>query len=181
MHQSFLHWVDLVCIEFSGPVALERDAKIFKSEMYQAGIEVFFCLDSLKGANDPLGAILADPKHSPVKSHRSGLQIVPMLYKSYVQEMRKHRLAVFGSGSNQTQEQTAQNRFRDAGMRAFSACYRALLECRDALDVWRDVLALVEELHEANLVGFGLSEKTDILNEIAAAAVDVLTEQGGAF
>lgn len=170
-----MHWIQFVCNECP---SIQREAKTLKSEVYQAGVDVFFCLDSLKGSKDPLDALLSGPTFSPSGIQSSELRIVPMLYKSYIQEMRKHRLAVFGSGSNQSQEQTVQNKLRDSGIRAFALSYKMLRDYGDILEVWKSVLTLVEALEEANVVGYGLSEKTDILNDIVVSAVGVLTEKG---
>ncbi|KAL5518587.1 hypothetical protein ACEPAH_270 [Sanghuangporus vaninii] len=176
MDQSFLRWTRVVCLESLIPTAMSREAKLLISEVYQAGIDVFFCLDSLKNSSDPLGTIFNNPKYSLSNMQTSQYKIVPMLFRAYVQELRKHRYTVFGSGSSQSQEHTVHNRLRDAGMRAFGVCYRALRECGDVLEVWKNILVLVEALEEANLVGYGLTEKTDVLNDIAGSAVTSLLE-----
>ena len=169
----------MVRLESSFPTVMNPEAKLLISEVYQAGIDVFFCLDSLKSSNDPLEAILTDPKYSLSKTQASLYEVVPMLYRSYVQELRKHRHAIFGSGSSQAQEHTVHNKLRDAGMRAFSASYGSLKDAGDAPNVWGSVLALVEALEEANLVGYGLTERADALSDIVASSVRVLTEMKG--
>lgn len=174
--QSIMHWIQFVCSECS---AMQREAKTLKSEVYQAGVDVFFCLDSLKGSKDPLDALLSGSAFSPSGIQSSQLRIVPMLFKSYIQEIRKHRLAVLGSGSNQSQEQTVQNKLRDTGIRAFALSYKTLHDYGDILEVWKSVLTLVEALEEANVVGYGLSEKTDVLSDIVVSAVEELTEIKG--
>ncbi|EJD04377.1 uncharacterized protein FOMMEDRAFT_155506 [Fomitiporia mediterranea MF3/22] len=175
IQQSFLHWANLICIESAAPITLNREAKAVKSEVYQTGIEIFFSVDSLKSSSNPLESILTDPKFSASNLAGSQLQIISMLYKSYIHEIRRHRHAVFGSGSNQNEEQTLHNKVRDAGLKTFVICYKALLECGNVLEVWQNMLALLKELEEANLVGYGLSEKTDVLNLIAASAVKVVS------
>ncbi|KAL5495654.1 hypothetical protein ACEPAI_1117 [Sanghuangporus weigelae] len=176
MDQSFLRWTRVVCLDSLIPIAMSRETKLLISEIYQAGTDVFFCLDSLKNSSDPLDTIFTDPKYSLSNMQTSQYRIVPMLFRAYVQELRKHRYIVFGSGSSQTQEHTVHNKLRDAGMRAFGVCYRALRERGDVLEVWKNILALVEALEEANLVGYGLTEKTDVLNDIAGSAITSLLE-----
>ncbi|KAH8120637.1 hypothetical protein DFH11DRAFT_1685876 [Phellopilus nigrolimitatus] len=97
------------------------------------------------------------------------LRVLPQLYKAYIQETRKHRFAIFGSGSSH----------QGYGMSAFTSCYKTLRGYGDELEVWQSVLSLLEVLEEANLVGFGLSESTNVLNDIGSWAVNALSTSTG--
>ncbi|KAH8114627.1 hypothetical protein DFH11DRAFT_1543891 [Phellopilus nigrolimitatus] len=152
----------------------QRDEKSLKSEVLQTGIEVLFPVESLKGSADPLETLLTD-YFTPSIFQKAQLRVLPQLYKVYVQETRKHRFAIFGSGSSQSQEQTVQNKVRDTGMSAFTSCYKTLRVYGDELEVWQSVLSLLEVLEEANLVGFGLSESANVLNDIVTWAVNALS------
>ncbi|KAH8101671.1 hypothetical protein DFH11DRAFT_1788975 [Phellopilus nigrolimitatus] len=60
-------------------------------------------------------------------------------------------------------------------MSAFTSCYKTLRVYGDELEVWQSVLSLLEVLEEANLVGFGLSESANVLNDIVTWAVNALS------
>ncbi|KAI5119926.1 hypothetical protein M0805_000891 [Coniferiporia weirii] len=171
---NILCWIRFMCTESALESCQQKEEKTLKAEVYQAGVDILFSAESLKSSQDPLEMLLVD--HAvPSKITISQLRIIPMMYKSYVQEMRRHRFAILGSGSNQSQDQTVQNKVRDAGMKAFANSYRALRGFGNELEIWESVVFLLEFLEEANLVGPGLSERTDILNDIASWAVNSLT------
>ncbi|KAH8107347.1 hypothetical protein DFH11DRAFT_1549620 [Phellopilus nigrolimitatus] len=151
----------------------QRDEKSLKSEVLQTGIEVLFPVESLKGSADPLETLLTD-YFTPSIFQKAQLRVLPQLYKVYVQETRKHRFAIFGSGSSQSQEQTVQNKVRDTGMSAFTSCYKTLRVYGDELEVWQSVLSLLEVLEEANLVGFGLSESSESFPKKSEAALKII-------
>ena len=88
--------------------------------------------------------------------------------------MRKHSSTVFGSGSSQSQDQTNQNKYRDAGIKAFSTCYRVLREFEDNEHKWSSVLEVLEILEAAHLVGNNVSDKNDVFSEVLSSALSQL-------
>ncbi|THH11364.1 hypothetical protein EW145_g684 [Phellinidium pouzarii] len=162
---NFSRWTSFVCVETLSETYLQREGKTLKSEVYQIGIDILFSVESLKSSQDPL-VILLTEHFIPSKTPKSQLRVVPMIYKAYVQETRKHRFSVFGSGSSPSQDQTVQGKIRDAGMTAFMNSYKTLREFGDDLEVWQSVVSLLEVLEEANIVGSGSSENTNILRKL---------------
>ena len=109
----------------------------------------------------------------------SQISIIPRLYRAYVEETRKHRFVIFGSGSSQAQEQTVQGKIREAGLKAFATCSKALHKQGDVVEVWGGVRELLEVLDEAKLVGSSVSELTDTLRDTAPWAIRALEQSSG--
>lgn len=142
-----------------------------QTEIYQIGIDLIFSLEALKNPTDPIISFLhrGFTKSTPL----SQLSIIPRLYQAYLDELRRHRYTVFGSGSSQSQEQTVQSKIREAGMKAFSVSCRTIREYGDAIEVWQSVLALLEVGDEAKILGIGF-DNSDALLEITPWAIGAL-------
>lgn len=147
-------------------------AKSLQSEVHQTVVDVLFSAASLKASQDPFYQLLTSNHYTTLPPSASCLNVIPLLYKDYIQELRKHRNIVFGSGSTQTQDSTVQGKFRDAAFRGFVTAYQTLSGTQGE---WGNLSRLVEVLQEANVVGYGLSEKTDVLNDFVVSATNVLS------
>ena len=147
-----------------------------QSEVHQTVVDVLFSVASLKAAQDPFQQLLTSEHFSSRPPQASILKIIPVLYKDYVQELRKHRNAIFGSGSSQTQESTVQNRFRDATIKSFKDAFKILISSDiETTGASQNVSELVEVLEEANVVGYGVS---DALSDVVFFATTTLERHG---
>ena len=146
-------------------------------EIIQTGIEVLFSVEALKSSQNPLTRALERGCSGPMPV--SQISIIPRLYRAYVEETRKHRFVIFGSGSSQAQEQTVQGKIREAGLEAFATCSKALHKQGDVVEVWGGVRELLEVLDEAKLVGSSVSELTDTLRDTAPWAIRALEQSSG--
>lgn len=107
----------------------------------------------------------------------SQISLIPRIFRSYLDEMRRYRYGVFGSGSSQSQEQTVQNKVRDVGLGAFSMCYKSIRDYGDKVEVWKSVLELLEVIDEGKIVGVR-SETMDVFSEIALWSAKALSVPG---
>ncbi|TFK57438.1 hypothetical protein OE88DRAFT_1651155 [Heliocybe sulcata] len=165
------------------------------SSVYSVGIETLFNLDMLRNlmsvtpiTSDALFSNLLNlVKSSPETVTRN----VPDLFLSYVQAIKRHRSADFGSGSSGQANAGLVGQIQGAGLRFFVACDVILRDSpEDSPAAWTArvrLLQIVEQeaLFGGQVQGFGSSGETDeeahlMLKQIVTDAIKILESVTGA-
>lgn len=153
-----------------------EDIGALGNEIFLAGTDVLFSSESLQSSQDPLSTIV-DAAFGSSSKPNTLLRMLPRIFEVYLQEIRKHRSALFSSGSSSTQQQQAvQVKLRAAGISALSACYTAIRKWGDELEVWQCALSLLRVAEEAKMLGFGSREERDVLGDVGNWATSALAQ-----
>lgn len=147
------------------------DTSLLTEYLYDAGIETVFNLDSLRHltkseSENSLFDALQQIETKPV------LLILPRIFSSFVQAIKKYRGALFPQTSSQTPEATWGN-LRVTGMRFYASCQALLYDPRYVAESWTtraSLLALVEE----ETLFIQTPGMTDILRKDVESVLDIL-------
>lgn len=104
------------------------------------------------------------------------LLVLPSIFHEYIAAFRKHRYALFssGSGSGQSQDATLQKPVRDAVMKGFLAAYAILRDGGEGEEVWDAMVELARVLEQAAIVDLRDVEHANAVREIVSHAVEGL-------
>ncbi|KAL1952185.1 hypothetical protein VTO73DRAFT_1334 [Trametes versicolor] len=121
------------------------------SDVYDAGIETIFGLDILKPAVDQKHeAALTESLERTLKNlPGTVLRMLPRVFASYVQMVKRHKGALFGQGSSQAPGHTAEQ-LQIAAM-VFYSCSAALACVGEDDASWQCRVALLEVVERENL------------------------------
>ncbi|KZT21711.1 hypothetical protein NEOLEDRAFT_1099032 [Neolentinus lepideus HHB14362 ss-1] len=128
------------------------------SSIYSAGVDTLFNLDMLRNltsltpiSSDSLFSTLLTLVKSSPEAVMAGL---PGLFLSYVHAIKKHRSAVFGSGSSGQENAGLSGQIQTSGMRFFVACDDVLRATQeDSSAVWTARVRLLEVVEKEALFG----------------------------
>lgn len=148
------------------------------SEVLQAGIDILFSVDTLKSSQSPFEAIIT-LLSTQIRSEPKKVRMIHVLFKAYVQEVHKHRSAIFSSGSKAAYEQTVEAKAREAGLHAFYTAYQLVCDQGAGSEAFQCLGSLLEVVEEANLIGQGSEKDTITFGEIAGMCVNSIADQGG--
>lgn len=97
LKRHLLSWLRLTSRHRQG------EAAVLVADIYDAGIETMFGLDSIKQAADHKhDTALSEALEAAMKEDsESALRCLPRLFASYVQSVKRHKGALFSQGSNQ--------------------------------------------------------------------------------
>ncbi|KLO20414.1 hypothetical protein SCHPADRAFT_991789 [Schizopora paradoxa] len=134
-----------------------------KNEIYLAGIDVLFSVDSLKGSNilqDVLGSFTLE-----------SLEIMPLIYMSYLDAIRRNRFALYGTSSTNSSDQAVQVSLTSAGMESFELAHGLLQTHGAHAEAWKCLLNVILALEERNLTG---SRGNQALSNVASWSLLVI-------
>ncbi|KAM6497881.1 Urb2/Npa2 family domain containing protein [Amanita muscaria] len=139
--------------------------------VYNAGVETLYNPDVLRQSLHPNteNPVLTSFQEASKSSKTDILSVLPRLFSSFLQSIKKYRTSLFGQGSaaSTTQESNA------VSMRFFITCQSFL---GSSIEAWRARSALLVIVRENNLLNRPLLEATASLGQICELAIASLSE-----
>ncbi|KAH7921149.1 hypothetical protein BV22DRAFT_1038989 [Leucogyrophana mollusca] len=144
-------------------------------DVYDAGIDTLFSLDALRQAKDTISEdILFDSlRKNSQSSPDQVLVILPRLFLSFVQCVRKHRGALFSQSSTQQSGRSVED-VKSAGMGFFASCDSLMDLTSNGEQTWRTRTALLAIVDQEKLLGQFQPESQQTLLRSRELAVGVL-------
>lgn len=98
------------------------------------------------------------------------ISVLPRLFSSFLQAIKKYRTTLFGQGSTSA----GTNELNAAGMHFFIRCQALLGDDHSSLEAWTARNALLSTVRENNLFNRSLPDAELALNQIVDLAIDAL-------
>ena len=146
------------------------------SDIYDAGIETMFGLDTIKQA--------ADHKHDTVltesleaalgESSDAVFRALPQLFASYIQSVKRHKGALFSQGSNQAPGHITEQVQR--ATMAFYAGFVSLAHMSVDVPAWQCRVSLLELVEKENLLSPKDEDAKALLRRDGELAIEVLSD-----
>ncbi|KAF8624871.1 hypothetical protein AX15_005748 [Amanita polypyramis BW_CC] len=149
-----------------------------QDSIYSAGVETLFNLEVLRQSHDSRsgGFILNALKSAAESSRDTVISMLPRLFSSFLQVIKKYRTTLFGQGSNQPVGATT-NEFNVSGIRFFVTCQALLDDRQSSTEAWSVRNALLDILRENHLFNRSVPEAELSVNQINDLAIQALSAQ----
>lgn len=157
-----------------GPLPSDREENDLNPGIIQAGIDILFSVDVLKGSQEHFSTLISSTT-SLIQGDTSRLHVIPLLFQAYVQEVHKHRHAIFSAGSKAVHDQTVDMKAKKASLDAFVTAYQALCNQKSGVEFFQSLVNLLKTVDEANLVAHVAEKDLDIFSRIASETVTSFT------
>ena len=144
------------------------------SDVYDAGIETMFGLEIVKQtADNQPDSVLSDALENTLKDTPAvALRSFPRLFASYVQNLKRHKGALFGQASSQTPSHITDQ--VQARAMAFYATCTALAWTTTNDASWQCRVTLLEVVEREDLLNLNDNEARTLLRRDGDLAVEVL-------
>lgn len=116
--------------------------------VYDAGVETLFNIDNLKQKFDADSNLFKAIKHT-VSSTLQAVAILPRLFASYTEALRRHRGALFGSASQKPDDVVGE--VQNCGMQFYNICKSVMDTAEQSQDIWAIKTAFLKLLEEGKL------------------------------
>lgn len=153
------------------------------ANIYASGIETLFSLDVLRQIHEPkLDSSIFEALHKIVTISIEGkmqvLGILPRLFESYIQSVKKHRGTLFSQGSGSHAGGVPSEEWRATSMKFFVSCQDLLseVEGQSTEQDWSARVALLSLVDRENLFNaISQPEVAYLLNHIGELAITALS------
>ncbi|KAJ4476742.1 hypothetical protein J3R30DRAFT_333733 [Lentinula aciculospora] len=141
---------------------------LFES-LYTPGVECFLNIDILRDNKTENTIFSAFENFTP----EIIMPVLPRVFLSYIQTLRKKRNAIFGLGSSQKTDFLEE--YREASLQFFASCQHILNEATQKDQSWRANALLLDVVNQENLFSGRHLETEKLFNGIVNSAVVELT------
>ncbi|RDB29584.1 hypothetical protein Hypma_015277 [Hypsizygus marmoreus] len=174
LQSHFHYWLQCVILHHpQEPLRLLLDA------IYDAGAETIFNVDILRQIQDSNTEIaLLEAVACAVSSHTSIVAVLPRLFSSYIEAIKKHRGALFSQGSNQLPG-SATEELCSTGMQFFAVCESLLGRMEQNAHAWAARVALLSLVDQERLFHQKQPSAELALNRIVNEALAALDQSHG--
>ncbi len=155
-------------------MASDGDVPTIVSDVYDAGIETMFGLEIVKQtADNKHDSVLSDALENTLKdSPAAVLRSLPRLFASYVQNVKRHKSALFGQGSSQIPGHLT-DQVQAAAMAFYATCNALTRTTMDDAS-WHCRVSLLEVVEREDLFNSNDNEVRMLLRRDGDLAVEAL-------
>lgn len=179
----FSDWLRILAQNSSSPTKLPPAHSHLLQNIYEVGTDTLFNLDILRhfsgNRSVDQSATLFDHFHTTNSEASYALLVMPRLFLSYVQVLKRHRGAIFNQSSH-IDAATMTGEINAASMKFLANCEAVLNgwtidNVVGGGDIWKTRLGLLETVLDEKLFGIRQDDAATVLNKIIEDAIEALS------